>query len=189
MKDIMLDLETIDITPTAAIVAIGAVHCNLTTGEQADTFYRVVDFDGQLELGMSIRAKTMYWWMEQSEAARQAICQEQKSSLRDACGNFKQWLLSIDESGERLRLWGNGASFDNAIIRYAFSRFDAEFPVKYWNDRDMRTVVGFYPKKLQEDWRNNNRRRGAHHNALADAKHQVKYCSDILKELGVTELY
>lgn len=32
MKDIMVDLETMDNVPTAAIVAIGAVQCDLTTG-------------------------------------------------------------------------------------------------------------------------------------------------------------
>ena len=33
MKDIMVDLETMDNVPSAAIVAIGAVQCDLTTGE------------------------------------------------------------------------------------------------------------------------------------------------------------
>jgi exodeoxyribonuclease VIII len=111
------------------------------------------------------------------------------------CASFTKWLSSIDPSGDRLRLWGNGASFDNAILRQAYrncnrSLHDDKGPgVKFWNDRDMRTIVGFYPKQLQSDWRKNNFRRGAHHNALDDAKHQVRYCSDILKELGVKELY
>ncbi len=47
MKDIMMDLETMDTVATAAIVAIGAVQCNLATGEQGDTFYRVVDLSWQ----------------------------------------------------------------------------------------------------------------------------------------------
>jgi hypothetical protein len=105
------------------------------------------------------------------------------------CTSFSKWLLHLDPSGEKLRLWGNGASFDNSIIRYAYRQCEQELPIKFWNDRDMRTLVGFYPPQLQYTWRKNTIRLGDHHNALDDSKHQVKYCSDILKELGVKELY
>ena len=96
---------------------------------------------------------------------------------------------------ERTCTLGNGASFDNAILRYAYRQCgknlgpDSGPGVKFWNDRDMRTIVGFYPRQLQEKWRRTVLRKGDHHNALDDAKHQVRYCSDILKELGVNELY
>jgi len=195
MKDIMVDLETMDNVPSAAIVAIGAVQCDLTTGETGSSFYRVVDLAGQDKLGMSINAGTIYWWLEQSEGARLALCVEGKISLTSMCDKFSRWLGSIDPSGERLRLWGNGASFDNAIIRYAYrqcgKRLDPDSApgVKFWNDRDMRTIVGFYPSQMQEKWRRTVLRKGSHHNALDDAKHQVRYCAKILKELGVKELY
>lgn len=195
MKDIMLDLETMDNVPSAAIVAIGAIQCNLTTGETGSKFYRVIDLNGQQNLNMTINANTLYWWLEQSEGARRALTVDGKISLMDMCITFSQWLGSIDPSGEKLRLWGNGASFDNAIIRYAYRQCGTELHsdtgpgVKFWNDRDMRTIVGFYPRQMQEIWRHSNLRRGIAHNALDDAKHQVRYCSEILSELGVKELY
>jgi exodeoxyribonuclease VIII len=195
MNDIMVDLETMDNTPSAAIVSIGAVQCDLTTGELGDSFYRVVDLEGQLEMGMTVSTETIYWWMGQGDGARQALLTPGKISLPQMCISFRSWLSDIDPSGERLRLWGNGASFDNAILRYAYAQVGTELHsdkgagIKFWNDRDMRTVVGFYPRQLQEKWRRTTLRRGDHHNALDDAKHQVRYCSDILKDLGVKELY
>jgi len=189
MKDIMVDLETMDNVPSAAIVAIGAVQCNLATGETGSTFYRVVDLKGQQELNMTLNPETIYWWLENPPGARAALCVEGKILLTDMCKNFRKWLLHIDPSGEKLRLWGNGASFDNAIIRYAYRQCDYELPIKFWNDRDMRTIVGFYPRQMQETWRRKTLRQGEHHNALDDAKHQVRYCSTILTELGVKELY
>lgn len=187
--DIMVDLETMDNVRSSAIVAIGAVQCDLTTGKTAETFYRVVDLKDQLDIGMTINSETLYWWLEQSEGARLALTVSGKILLTDMCKSFSVWLESLEGNTEHLRLWGNGASFDNAIIRYAYRRCNLELPIKFWNDRDMRTILGFYPKQMQESWRRNNIRKGVAHNALDDAKHQVRYCSDILRDLGVKELY
>lgn len=186
MKDIMVDLETMDNVPTAAIVSIGAVECDLTTGDIGDEFYRVIELDNQLG---TINAETIYWWMKQSKEARDALRVLGRLNIKETLLSFNKWIYSLDCPAENIRLWGNGASFDNAIIRQNFRTYNLEFPIEFWNDRDMRTVVGFYPSQLQHKWRNSNLRSGTHHNALADAKHQVRYCSDILKELGVKELY
>lgn len=189
MKDIMVDLETMDNVASAAIVAIGAVQCDLTTGELGETFYRVVDLQNQQEQGMTLNPSTMYWWLDQSDGARQGILEPNKVLLADMCDKFTKWLESLGPSTKNMRLWGNGASFDNAILRYAYRQCGREFPIEFWNDRDMRTILGFYPYQLQETWKRNNLRTGTYHNALDDCKHQVRYCSDILKELGVKELY
>ena len=186
MNDIMVDQETMDNVSTAAIVSIGAVECDLTTGEVGDTYYRVVELDKQKG---TINAETLYWWMQQSDEARNALTVLGRINIREALLSFTNWIYSLEANSKLVRLWGNGASFDNAILRQNYRFYDIEFPIEFWNDRDMRTIVGFYPKQLQHSWRHSNYRQGVHHNALADAKHQVKYCSDILKELGVKELY
>jgi hypothetical protein len=188
MNDIMLDLETMDNIGSSAIVSIGAVQCNLITGEIGEEYYRTVNLEGQVDLGLTMNAQTIYWWLGQSRGATDALLAPGKILLEDMCNSFDKWLKHLNRPGIK-RLWGNGASFDNAIIRNAFKRVDIEFPIPFWQDRDMRTIVGFYPKSLQEDWRRKNLREGTHHNALDDAKHQVKYCNHILQELGVEELY
>lgn len=186
----MVDLETMDNVASAAIVSIGAVECDLTTGEIGSGFYRVVDLKDQVNKhNMTIDSKTLYWWLANSEGARAALCVDGKISLEYMCRNFKSWVESLKTPAENIRLWGNGASFDNAIISYAFRQFDMKTPTKFWNDRDMRTIVGFYPSQMQEKWRRTTIKQGDFHNAMDDAKNQVRYCSHILKELGVKELY
>lgn len=187
MYDIMVDLETMCNSPSAAICSIGAIECNLITGETGEEFYRVVDLNNQKNT--SIDPNTIYWWLKQNKLAREALTIHNKISLFETCNTFSSWVGYLKAPNDKIRLWGNGASFDNAILRYAFKQYKLEFPIEFWNDRDMRTIVGFYPEQLQNKWRQDNIRSGTHHNALADAKYQVKYCSNILTELGVEKLY
>ena len=188
MNDIMVDLETMDNIGSSAIVSIGAVQCNLITGEIGEEYYRVVDLNGQEKYGRTIDPQTLYWWLGQSQGARDGLLAPGKILLEEMCKSFAHWIEYL-EFPKTKRLWGNGASFDNAIVRSAFKSVGVDFPIPFWQDRDMRTIVGFFPKSMQEDWKWKNLRKGTYHNALDDAKYQVRYCSHILQELGVKELY
>lgn len=192
----MIDMETADNIASAAILSFGAVHCDLTTGKIGEEFYRVIDLKTCLEKGLSVNADTIYWWFQQSDFARDSVVTPNKLTLDGFCLEFTQWLLSLDiginflndrDKPLYMRLWGNGAAFDNAILRHAFSKTDYDLKIPFWQDRDVRTVVGFYPKERFDDWKMKNIRKGAH-NALDDARYQVKYVSHMMKELGVTEL-
>lgn len=190
MNDVMIDLETLDNVASSAIVSIGAVECNIITGEIGSEFYRVVDLGDQLTRGLSLNASTLQWWMKQSDSARQVFDDERNRELpAKVCESYIKWINSLTANNDSIRIWGNGASFDNAIFSHFMRKYGFESPTKFWNDRDMRTIVGFYPYQLQRQWKLNNQRTGTYHNALDDAKYQVKYCSNILQELGVEELY
>lgn len=189
MNDIMIDLETLGRASNTIIVAMGAVQCNLITGEIGDTFYRLADLETQKRKGRTIDIDTFLWWTKQSSDARIALFETNRVTLQKMCVSFWNWLHAIGKP-ELMRLWGNGASFDNAIIRDAtIQMLGKDLPIPFWNDRDMRTIVGFYPRQLQRKWKIENLREGTYHNALDDAKYQVKYCSHILQELGVERLY
>ena len=81
-------------------------------------------------------------------------------------------------------MWGNGAGFDNVILRSAYVACGLIVPWKHWNDRDVRTIVdlgrtllGFNPKKEMPF-------EGVRHCALDDAKHQARYVSAIIQQLA-----
>jgi exodeoxyribonuclease VIII len=187
MNDIMVDLETLDNVASSAIVSIGAVQCDLTTGKTGEEYYRVIELQDQLDFGFTVNASTLNWWMKQSLGARSVFNVDGKILPIEMCNTFSMWLASLGNP-DNFRMWGNGASFDNAILRYFYSKYGQIFPIPFWNDRDMRTIVGFYPQSLQKDWKIKNQRMGTYHNALDDAKYQVKYCTHILQELGVERL-
>ncbi len=81
-----------------------------------------------------------------------------------------------------MKVWGNGATFDNVILRGAYERAGRICPWEFWNDHDVRTIVtlgssvGFDPKRDMPFI-------GDVHNALADARHQAKYVSAIWQKI------
>ena len=60
-------------------------------------------------------------------------------------------------------------------------RFFDEPPWKFWNVRDVRTVVDLAKpfRNLKKDYK----RKGTHHNALDDAIFQASYVSDMTQAL------
>ena len=182
MNHVMLDLETMGQGNNAAIVAIGAVFFEPTTGEIGASFYQTIDLESAAKYG-EIDPSTVLWWLKQSDEARDEITRLDTYSLPDALAEFTQWIEQIENFKARI-VWGNGSSFDNVIIENAFEAVRYKKPWAFCNDRDVRTVVelgrtlkGFDPKKDMPF-------EGTAHNALDDAIHQAKYVSAIYKALA-----
>lgn len=158
MNHVMVDLETVDNVPSSAIVSIGAVLFD-HTGVSQNTFYEVVDLQSCLDAGLSMTADTLSWWMKQSDPAR-AVFQQKGDHAALVLSRFGKYLPP------NCKLWGNGASFDNAILANAYRAFGMPAPWQFWNDRCYRTVVAGLAKRQQT---------GTHHNALDDAISQAHH--------------
>ncbi|MEQ5184100.1 3'-5' exonuclease [Providencia alcalifaciens] len=178
-KHLMVDLETMSNKGNAAIVSIGAVAFEPSTGEIGPTFYQVVDLKSCERAGLHINADTVLWWMKQSSEARAAIIADgdELPIALISLGVFSLEVLTDD-----VQVWGNGVDFDNVILRNAYDAVGLDPFWKHWNNRCVRTIVelgrnaGIDPKKtLQFE--------GEQHNALADAIHQAKYVSIIHQHL------
>jgi len=155
---IMVDLETADNVPTAAIVSIGAV---IFTGPRAgDTFYTAVDLQSSLSAGLTMSAETMDWWGKQSPEARAVFDDYTRMGLFYALHAFADWIPAGS------KVWGNGASFDNAILQTAYRLAGRPLPWKFWDDRCYRTVAAHLPRRVQT---------GTHHNAPDEAVSQANH--------------
>jgi len=190
MLDIMIDLETMGTSANSAIVSYGAAQFDWKTGEVGHTIYRVVDLGSSIYFKRTVEASTIYWWLQQKDEARLALVQEDnRETLDKAMYSLKTFFTGCGNP-KKLRLWGNGPTFDNSMIRDTFkASIGEDIPIPFWNDRCVRTVKGFYPDQLWYNWRINNPRAGAYHNALDDCKYQIKYLCHILNELGVEDMY
>lgn len=182
MKHMMLDLETMGKKPNAPIVAIGAVLFEPSTGDLGEWFYTPVDLQSSMAGKATPDADTIIWWMKQSSEARAAICVDGTPSLLSALYDLNKFIRANVTTPRSLRVWGNGAVFDNVILRESYQRECVPLPWEWFNDRDVRTIVelgravGFDPKRdMPFD--------GERHNALADAIHQAKYVSAIYQRL------
>ena len=170
MKHVMLDLETMGISSNAAIIAIGAIAFELD-GALGPSFYRVIDLESSVKNGGVIDASTVLWWMKQNDAAR-AQFERKGENEWDALVEFQKYMMQFQD----VRVWGNGAAFDNVILSNAYKRNWLETPWKYSNDRCYRTVAGDIDKALFKELQVIPTTK---HNALDDAISQVKTMQNI----------
>ena len=175
--DIMLDLETLSSAPDAAIIAIGACAfgSDLPKGLPRPTFVIYVQPESAQHAGGRVDAATVKWWCRQSDDARRAWTDADARPIAEALRVFSWW-CSQASLGRPVRMWGNGASFDNIVLRGAYERCGIEPPWKWPNDRCYRT--------LKNLCRNVEIARiGSHHNALDDALSQAIHAERIFATL------
>ncbi|MGU4533401.1 3'-5' exoribonuclease domain-containing protein [Escherichia coli] len=177
---LMIDLETMGTNTNAPIVVIGAVFFDPQTGEIGPVFYIVISLTDAMNTGAVPDGGTIEWWLKQSSEARAAILTDQVK-LKDALSQFREFINEYSDE-KFVQVWGNGATFDNAILRTSYERLDIPCPWRYHNDRDVRTIVEL-GKTIDFDARTVIPFEGVRHNALDDARHQAKYVSAIWQKL------
>ncbi|EAA4630412.1 3'-5' exoribonuclease domain-containing protein [Escherichia coli] len=177
---LMIDLETMGTNTNAPIVVIGAVFFDPQTGEIGPVFYIVISLTDAMNTGAVPDGGTIEWWLKQSSEARAAILTDQVK-LKDALSRFREFIHEYSDE-KFVQVWGNGATFDNAILRRSYERQGIPCPWRYYNDRDVRTIVEL-GKTIDFDARIVIPFEGVRHNALDDARHQAKYVSAIWQKL------
>ncbi|ENE0040588.1 3'-5' exoribonuclease, partial [Escherichia coli] len=174
---LMIDLETMGKNPDAPINSIAGKFFDPATGEMGPEFSKTIDLE---TAGGVIDRDTIKWWLKQSREAQSSILTDE-ITLDDALLQFREF---IDEnSGEFfVQVWGNGATFDNVILRRSYERQGIPCPWRYTNDRDVRTMVAL-GLVMDFDARTTIPFEGERHNALHDARYQAKYVSAIWQKL------
>lgn len=173
---VMIDFETLSTMPNAAVLSLGAVAF---TSEQVlmPTFYTNIDGDDCIKKGLHVQQSTVDWWEKQSQEAKDALKTAPVRDLYDAMAEFSQWVRTI-----RGRfIWGNGADFDNPILRSCYNTLDADAPFKPYNGRCYRTIKNIPGMPPMEQ------RLGTHHNAVDDAMSQALHLIEMNKVIRVLE--
>lgn len=177
--NIMLDIETLGCKTTSAMLSIGAVMFDINTGEIQDCFHHYIDLQDCLNYGLTVDASTIIWWLKQSDDARKAIYEQKGMPLKYVLSQFTTYFNRCKElGGEEPQIWGNGASFDVSILQYAYEKLNMEIPWSFYNVRDVRTAVMYYPEVKA-----NMEFEGIRHDALDDCKYQIKYLTEITKRI------
>lgn len=180
---VMVDLETMGKKHNAPIVAIGAVVFDPATGSIGESFYKVVCLESSVNWGAVIDPSTVIWWLKQSSEARSAIVNDDAIPLLDALLQFREFVSdNVAGGSKKAQVWGNGASFDNSILRSSYDCIAEDYPWEYWNDRDVRTMVEL-GQAISFDPKTTIPFEGSRHNALADAIHQARYVSAIWQRI------
>ena len=171
MTHIMIDLETMGQTPTAAITSIGAVLFDPHGDWIGDAFHIHVSLESCIkQWRLTMDADTVLWWLGQSETARKTLVdgQVRAATLSESLSALTRFLPT------GVTPWCNGASFDFAILANAYHVTNRPVPWEFWKERDLRTLKGLNPDmKIVRD--------GVHHNALDDARYQARLVQHILQ--------
>jgi hypothetical protein len=141
--DIVIDLETWSLRPTAAIRSIGAVAFNIA--QPRDIPFRYAAFYTNIYDPFGHRdLSTEQWWARQGAEA-QAAFNQTKFDLYEGLERFVEHITAFADK-DTVRVWSNGAGFDLPILRSACGHLKdrlgiaIELPWSYKNERDTRTL-------------------------------------------------
>lgn len=167
--DAMLDLETMGLPPTGAVISIGACFFDLEKCEIGPTFLRTVNLATAVRDGGTIDAATVIWWLGQSQSARDGV-RFSGIDIRTALQEFSDF-ISEHSDVKSVRIYGNGSSFDLTLLNGAYRRAGLKTPWSPWGERCFRTIRNLYPSVIYDPAEKGD---GAH-NALEDARFQSEH--------------
>ena len=182
-EHVQIDLETLDTQPGGVILSIGAVLFDPKSPVESclgPEFYCVIKKQSCLDFGLTVSEDTLGWWEKQSAEAQtvlgQATIGENAFYLPESLKALAKFLPV------GVKVWSNGANFDQPLLDVAYFRAGIPLPWKYYNSRCYRTIKGLCSK---EDIKALEPEVVCAHNALEDAKWQAKHMVAIGHKLGL----
>jgi DNA polymerase III epsilon subunit-like protein len=172
--DLMIDLETLDTTPTSTILTIGAVKFDPfgddVNNPKCEKFYVRVDLDSCDALGLTVSPQTIEWWGQQDpKAQEEAFDPTGRIDITEAMNQLYKFAWGAK------RIWSHGAAFDVPICEHVFRKIGKAIPWQFWEVRCTRTLfdLGINP----------NRPPVLKHHALEDAWNQAVGVQNVLNTL------
>lgn len=170
MKNIMIDLETIDTRITAGILSIGAVIFDLESGEIGESFRVDIGIDNAQRDGTESISTMEFWYGQDTELRKQQFYPKEPMTTPTAIGMLADFI--DDNIGiSRVIPWSNGATFDISILSHKFDCLELTIPWAHWNIRDVRTLIDL-GKVDKKDFPFI----GRPHDPVDDCIHQIRMC-------------
>lgn len=172
-----IDLETLDVIPSATVLSLGAVKFNpFSADEPHSELYLKIQIDNQDRLGRSTSDKTIEWWSQQDpKIMEETFDQTNAVTVEEALQQLNKWCVGIDE------IWGHGYGFDITMLEDMYRSKGKPVPWQFWQISDSRTITKRMPRDPRKDMQTDL------HNALADAYYQAKSIQIIFKHHGWTK--
>ncbi|BFZ61374.1 hypothetical protein YB2330_002439 [Saitoella coloradoensis] len=138
---------------------------------------------------MKCDGSAMDFWLQQTSGVLENVlikALKQGRPIRDVLGDFTAWIEGIkaESKSRHVSVWGNGIPADNVWIDSAYKACNMTRPWSVFGDRDVRTLVDLGRNMTDTNLKTEAVFEGERHNALADAMHQVKYCSAIYRAVS-----
>src|SRR5690606_16078791 len=124
-KHLMIDIETLDTVETAVILSIAAVEFDPMCHGTKKVFYGSASIQRQLDMGRTISADTLKWWIKQDrEVMKEAFSEitDYKFILHDLDLNLRENGLDKDTV-----IWANSPAFDLNKLKHAYRQMGVEW--------------------------------------------------------------
>lgn len=178
-SDLMIDIETLDIRPTAKIIQMGACLFNANNAEiEPKLFLRNVICD---DYSFSENQSTKDWWSIQGKDAQDSLKHPSPIGINKVMIGLEIFIRNRAPNFERV--WVQGSDFDFPIIKHACAIKQRSVPWQYYMQRDSRTLMKTFPNVDRVEPKIKHR---ADYDALAQAqtiqniyKHIAKLRGDV----------
>ena len=176
---IVIDLETLDTSPTSLVLSIGAA-----SGYQQPLLTPIqwnLELSSQMLKGRTSSVATRDWWTKQpAEVQEAATCnpRQTRAALEEFCAWFTA--LSSQQGDTPVSIWGNSPSFDLTILANLLTQYGFPVPWKYFQEKDLRTFGACMGESFRE-----SREAAANtlaHSAKADAVAELAFILRHLRE-------
>lgn len=171
-KHLMVDLETLAVSPKSVILTLGAVHFNPYENGYTDSIYFRFNLDDQDKLGREIDPNTLDWWAKQDpKIMEEAFSSSNRLNINDAIDKFHKFAWGCNA------FWSHGSAFDLVILEDLYKQLNRTPPWNFWQLRDTRTIfdLGVDPEMPKE----------SKHDALQDAIRQSVGVQNVYKKLKI----
>ena len=165
----MLDLETLGTGSNSVVISVGLIAFNISTGEILADIDIGLNLNQQIKTGGVIDGDTLEFHFAQAPDSIQKMAQRKALDVKEGLNLISNFI----EANNLTAIWGNGATFDNVILRNLYARHLKVFPLEFWTDRDVRTAVDIYNIDTRDV-----HFEGIKHYCLDDARHQIKLLTD-----------
>lgn len=183
-NNVSVDLESLDVLPTAAIVSIGAVLFN-EDGLCPEQFYLTIKQESCWDYGLTTSASTRKFWDKQSEEARAVLNDPKAVDLATALTAYSNWIKKFGGNPKDMVSWSCGSNFDHPILNNAYAATGVRSPTLFYKERCYRTIKDMFPEIQME---RESGEKEASHLSIVDAREQARHLiriNDFAKTKGV----
>lgn len=165
MTTIMLDVESMGLNPTGALVSLAAVEFDIPTRSIGREFYRKIALATSVKLGMTMDPGTVLFWIGQSQKARDEI-RMGGLPIEYVLDEFSAW------APKGMIPYGNSAAFDMGILSTAYKLAGKPQPWHWSRERCFRTIHNTFAHIAKYD---PSKKTGVAHDPRYDCRFQIEH--------------
>lgn len=182
-RDVMLDLETLGTRSSAVIIQMSLIPFDRSTGILGPTFVAFPAQQEQLDLGRTVDASTISFWLSQTKVAQDRV-NRPHSVLRGLYILSRLQAFLNKYMANEYGVWSH-KEFDYPIISSYASDLGIPKLFHYRSPRDLRTLSDTYQYVTGEPL--GLTFTGVQHDAMDDCLHQIKLVVHAFNTIGSSE--